>query len=235
MDFKNRVIVITGATGGLGKVAARSFAEAGASLALLSNSPDLLAQQADELGLPESRLLTGVYDLLTPQGAHEFAKTVRQHFGKADILLHLVGGWTGGTPLVELEAAHLTSMLNQHAWTTFHALQAFLPLLLANGWGRIIAITSPFAEHPGADLAAYAAGKAAQEALILSAAGDHKGSGVTANVIRVKTIDPAHQKLKNPNPDNASWTTPEEITAAIMYLCSAAGGVVNGARVQLYS
>ncbi|MCH8206673.1 MAG: hypothetical protein IH956_06675 [Chloroflexi bacterium] len=57
---------------------------------------------------------------------------------------------------------------------------------------------------------------------------------VTAKVILVRSIDVEHRRDREPTPDNASWTTPEEIAAAIMYLCSDEARIVNCSRIQLY-
>lgn len=61
-----------------------------------------------------------------------------------------------------------------------------------------------------------------------------RGSGVTANVIRVQTIDVEHQRDREPSPATTAWTTPEEIASTILYLCSEDAKLVNGARIPLY-
>lgn len=61
-----------------------------------------------------------------------------------------------------------------------------------------------------------------------------KNTGVTANILRVRSIDVEHQREREPSPKNASWTTPEEIAAALLYLCSEEANRVNGARIPLY-
>lgn len=72
------------------------------------------------------------------------------------------------------------------------------------------------------------------EALILSLAQEIKGTGVTANLVLVKTIDVAHQRQINPSQENKGWTTPEEISATLLYLCAEGAGVINGARIPLF-
>jgi NAD(P)-dependent dehydrogenase (short-subunit alcohol dehydrogenase family) len=109
-----------------------------------------------------------------------------------------------------------------------------LPHLVANGWGRILVVTSPVAGNPPAKMAPYAVAKAAQEALMQTIAREVAGTGVTANMLQVRTIDANHERQTQPSPKNANWTTPEEIAAAILYLCSEEAGVVNGARIPLY-
>jgi len=72
------------------------------------------------------------------------------------------------------------------------------------------------------------------EALLGSLARDLAGSGVTVNVVRVRTIDAEHERDRAPSARTAGWTTPEEISAAIRYLCSDPAGVVSGGRIPLF-
>lgn len=234
MTLTDRVAVITGATGGLGQVAARALAAGGARLALLSTNPLKLDSLAASLNLPTDQYLTHAADLTRPEAVEAAAAAVKQAFGRVDILLHLVGGWTGGQPLAAADPADLEDMLQQHVWTTFYLARAFAPLLAANGWGRIITVSSPFAVRPNARGGIYAAAKAAQDTLLLTLAKELAGSGVTANVLQVRTIDTGHERDQAPSDKNGAWTTPEEITAAVLYLCSDDARMVNGARIPLF-
>jgi len=234
MTLENRVAVITGATGGLGSVITRELAARGVNLALLDHDPDKLAILTSSLSLPESRMLARPVDLLDPSETKSAAEAVASKFGRVDILLHLVGGWTGGKTILEVPIDDLTLMLNQHVWTSFHVTQAFVPHLVRNGWGRLVMITSPYAASPNAKGGPYAIGKSGQEALILTLSQELKGTGVTANLLQAKTIDARHEKISAPSPDNASWTTPEELAAAILYLLSDEAGTVNGAKIPLF-
>ncbi|MFH1523893.1 MAG: SDR family oxidoreductase, partial [Chloroflexota bacterium] len=162
------------------------------------------------------------------------AEAVVAKFSKIDILLHLVGGWTGGKTLLEASADDLTFMLNQHVWTSFNVIQAFVPHLIKNRWGRVVMITSPFADRPNPKGGPYAVGKSGQEALMLTLSQELKGTGVTANLLQAKTIDAKREKISKSSSDNVSWTTPEELTAAILYLLSEEAGTVNGAKIPIF-
>lgn len=223
--MNNPVVVITGATGATGAAAARAFAAQGASLALVSHDQSKLEALAAELKLPATRLLTRVADLRNPEEVRAAERFIVTKFGRVDVLLHLVGGWAGGQTLAETPAADLETMLNQHAWTTFHLLQAFTPNMLGHGWGRVLVISSPVTGNPSAKLSAYAAGKAAQEALVTTFAQEARESGVTANIIQVRAID-AEGKGKG--------TSPDAIVAAMLYLCSDQAAKISGARIPLY-
>jgi NAD(P)-dependent dehydrogenase (short-subunit alcohol dehydrogenase family) len=200
----------------------------------LDIDPARLDPLAAGLKLPESRLLAQTVDLLDPAATRSAAEAVAAKFGRIDILLHLVGGWTGGKTLVETPASDLEFMLKQHIWTTFNVLQAFVPHLVKNGWGRVAMITSPYAARPNAKSGPYAAAKAGQEALMLTLSQELKGTGVTANLLQAKSIDAKREKVSNPTPDNASWTTPEELTASLLFLLSEEAGTINGAKIPMF-
>ncbi len=234
MTLANRVVVISGATGGLGRVVTQYMADQGARMVLMGRNQERLTNLADDLGLVGDNHLALAVDLVDPVAVELAANTTLQKFGKIDILLQLVGGWTGGELIVNLDRDDISDMLQQHVWTTFYLMQTFIPHLLNNKWGRIVAISSPFAAAPRAKAAPYAVGKAAQEALMLTLAQEIKGTGVTANILLVKTIDVAHKRIQEPSPMNASWSTPEEIAEAILYLSSDQARMVNGARLPLY-
>lgn len=234
MTIDERVIVIPGATGGLGQVVARQFAERGARLVLVGTDMNKLQTLGQELALSADLWLAFKADLTDPRAARDLLEAILAKFGRADVLLNFVGGWTGGKTVAEAPAEDLAWMLQQHLWTTFYLTKAFVPAMVSAGWGRVIVISSPYAGMPPAKGAPYSIAKAAQEALIVTLAEELKGSGVTANVIRVKTIDVERERQRQPAPKNAAWTAPEEIAAAIQYLCSDEAGMVNGARLPIY-
>jgi NAD(P)-dependent dehydrogenase (short-subunit alcohol dehydrogenase family) len=226
--LKNKTIVITGATGVLGNLVTKTFAERGHNIALLDKDQAKLDFLVSDLKLPNERLYAQTIDLLNGQAVHDSAEAVHSKFGSVHALIHLVGGWTGGKTIPESTAADFESMLNQHAWTTFHLLQSFVPHIAKSNWGRVIVVSMPVTVKPSAKMALYAAAKSAQESLVLTLAEEYKESGLTANVIHVKSIDTKNDALRE-------GTTPAEIVSAMKYLFSDEAGKVNGARMPVYS
>jgi len=221
----NKTIVITGATGALGKLTAMTFAEQGYALALLDNDQTKLDSLTRDLNLPEDRLFTSIVDLRNGQAVHDSAEAVANKFGSVHALIHLVGGWLGGRSFAETTEEDMTSMLGQHLWTTFHLFRAFSAKLAAAKWGRVITVSPSTVANPPANRSAYLAAKAAQENLVLTLAAELRESGVTANIIQVKAIDVENK---------GTGTTPDIIVAAMQYLFSDQAGKITGARLPLY-
>jgi NAD(P)-dependent dehydrogenase (short-subunit alcohol dehydrogenase family) len=221
----NKTIVITGATGVLGRLTAKTFSARGHSLALLDNDPNKLDSLTRDLNLPSERLFTSIVDLRDEQAVHSAAEAVSAKFGGVHALIHLVGGWLGGKTISETSVDDFNSMFGQHVWTTFYLFQAFSPLLAKNGWGRVITVSPSTVSNPLPKRGVYTAAKAAQENLVLTLAAELKESNVTANIIQVKAID-----IEN----KGTGTTPDEIVAAMLYLFSDEAGKINGARIPLY-
>ena len=234
MTLENRVVMITGVTGSLGPTAARRFADHGSNLVLVGSSAEKLETLGMSLDLPKNRWLAAAGALSQAEGARKVVDAALAKFGRVDILLHLVGGHIGGKPVPLVTEEEVSTMLKQHLWTTFHLAQILVPHMTANGWGRLIVITSPSAGAPPANGLPYAVGKTAEEALMLTLAEELKGTGVTANIIRVRMIDTKHERDREKSPNTVSWTTADEICGALLFLCTDEAGMVNGARIPLY-
>ena len=221
----NKTIVITGATGVLGSVVAKTFAGMGHNLALLDIDKNKLDSLARDLNLPSERLYTQTVNLLDGQALQDSAGAVVSKFGSVHALFHLVGGWVGGKSFTETPADDLELMLNQHIRTTFNLFKAFEEPLSKNGWGRVIVISASTVTNPPGKSAVYTAAKSAQENMVLSLAAELKEARVTANIIQVKAIDVENK---------GTGTTPEVIVTTMQYLFSDAADKVSGARIPLY-
>ena len=221
----NRTIVITGATGGLGKKTVETFAAHGHSLILLDRHQDRLDELARSLNISAERLLTAVVDLRDGEAVRAIAESAAARFGGVQGLIHLIGGWVGGKTLVESDAKDLDFMLSQHIWTTFYLFQAFAPQMVQNSWGRVIIVSASTVPKPPDKNGIYTAAKAAQENMVLTLAAELKEQGVTANIIQVRAID---------ENNTGKGTALDEIVAAMQYLFSEEAAKVNGARLPLY-
>jgi NAD(P)-dependent dehydrogenase (short-subunit alcohol dehydrogenase family) len=208
-----QVVLITGASGGLGGAVAHAFREAGAELA---ETPGTRA------------------DLTVSAEAAKLVEQVRVRWGRLDALVHLVGGFEGGTPVAQTEDRVWNRMLDLNLNTAFYMARAVLPGMMAAGRGRILAIGSRTAVEPVATLSAYGVSKAALIALIRTIALEVKGTKLTANAVLPSVIDTAANRAANPGADYSRWVRPEAIARLLVWLVSDAAADINGAAIPIY-
>jgi NAD(P)-dependent dehydrogenase (short-subunit alcohol dehydrogenase family) len=232
-DLDGRVVAIAGAAGGLGPVVARELAHRGATLALGERDPERLKSVVTDLGLPTDRISGTTVDLLSLESGTEWAMATAERFGKIDALVHLVGGWRGGKGIGEAPIEDDDFLHGLLVKSVQLASRAFLPQLKESG-GRFVIVSSPQADRPSADNAAYGSAKAAAEAWTLALADELAEHGGAANIIRVNAIVTPQMRAENPEKAYKTFTDADEIAAAIGYLLSDAARKMNGRRLSLH-
>jgi len=233
MATEERVVLITGAGGVLGREAARAFATDGWRLGLVGRNAARLAAVAAAAGAGDDRWASATADVRDADEAAAAIEQIRERFDRIDALLHLIGGFIPGAPIAELDPKNLRFMLDQHLWSTLNVARAVVPTMLERGWGRILAVTSSTTVSTPAKAGTYATSKMAQETLLRVLAKEVAGTGVTVNLVAVRQIDVEHVREREPDAKNAAWTTPEEIVDTFRFLCSDEAAAINGARIPL--
>lgn len=231
-----RTIAIAGANGSLGPYVARAVAAAGATVALTGRDLPALEILAAELGVPAERVDCQVVDLLDETATRRWAASVRSRFGGVDGLLHLVGGWRGGTTLASAPMEDWDAMHDLLVRTVQNTSRAFHDALNESGCGRYVMIGARQAVEPSHENAAYAAAKAAAEAWTFALADAFKAAdrGSTANVVAINALVTPEQRTAAPDKPFKAFTDAEDIADTLVWLCSDAGGKTNGQRVALY-
>jgi NAD(P)-dependent dehydrogenase (short-subunit alcohol dehydrogenase family) len=228
-----RVVAISGAAGLLGPTVAKAFLEAGATLAVAGREDAKLNRMLDAIGAPAHRRLATAADLSDPEAAAAWAGVVISRFGKVDVVLHLVGGYGGGGALSDLQVADWQRLHSMLVLTTFSVVRAFAGPLKTGGSGRFIGVTSPKVQAPTAKSALYGAAKAASDALVLSLADELRGSGSTANLVVVDSIEDPEKAGMEPRKPYGKSTPAQEIASAMLFLCSPQAATINGIRLPL--
>ncbi len=225
--MKGKVVLVTGANGGLGTFITRAFLEAGATV--IGSSRKI---QQSEFSNANFTALPG--DFCSLSNAEAVVDQVVARFGKLDVLAHTVGGFAGGQSVADTGDATFQRMLDLNLNSVFHVVRASLPALRKAGSGRIIAIGSRAAVEPGAGVGAYSASKAAMVSLMRTVALENQDAGVTANTILPGTIDTPANRSAMPKADFSRWVQPANIASLVLWLASEAGKEVNGAAIPVY-
>jgi NAD(P)-dependent dehydrogenase (short-subunit alcohol dehydrogenase family) len=227
-QLEGRVIAVAGAGGALGPAVVDALTHAGAQVAACDANDDALAR------LDAAHAC--VADLGSDHGAAQWADAVRGELGQVHGLIHLVGGWRGGSPLDEAPLEDLDLLHTLLFRTVVHTTRAFAPDLRAAGErGRFALVSAAQAQQPSAGNAAYAAMKAAAEAWTLAFAAELKELNATANVVVVNAL--VTQAMRDANPDKTyrTFTDVEEVADALVFLCSDSARKMSGRRLALHA
>jgi NAD(P)-dependent dehydrogenase (short-subunit alcohol dehydrogenase family) len=229
-SLADRVVAIAGAGGSLGPTVVERLGSRGPRLCLCGRERSKLEALAADAGVEAD---VDEVDLLDPGAAKTWANDLVARHGRVDALVHLVGGWRGGTSIEEEPLENWDVLQDLLVRTVEHATQAFASHLLGSGRGRFVIVSSGQAQAPTKTNAAYAAAKAASEAWTLALADRFRGSGATANVVVVGSILTPAMRAEDPDKDFSKFTPAEEIAEAIAYLVSDAAASMNGQRLTL--
>ena len=235
-SLDGRVIAIAGAAGGLGPVVCERLADAGATLALTDRDQGRLDEVVAGLGLSDDRVDARVVDLLDGDSATGWALGLAERFGRVDGLLHLVGGWKGGDPLATFPLDDYEFLHDLLVRTVIHTTRAFHDALASSGHGRFVLVSSSQAQGPDGTNAAYGATKAAAEAWTLALADSFRagGASATANILDINAIVTPAMRAASPDKEFRTFTSAEDIAAAIEFVCSDGAAKMNGKRLALY-
>lgn len=233
------VVVVTGAAGSAGVATTRALHAAGATVVAVGHSPERLSALADAI----PGIGTEVADLSDPAAVDALARRVRERHGGVDGVVHLVGGYRGGTTFVSntdqdwqfLSSALIDTL--RHVTLTFHDDLARSPA------GRAVIVSAQGAQKPAAGSANYAAAKAAAEAWMLALADSLRRaqSGAdepvpqtsAATVLVIKALVDARMRAAAPERKFPGFTDVEELAARIVGLWSTGAAELNGARIVL--
>ena len=233
-QFKDKVVMVTGASGNLGSAVTRAFVDAGAKLALIDRQPERLAERFPELVSESERFLTENADLTSEAAVTAVVEKTIEKFGRIDVLVHTVGGFFSGPPLHETPLDKLEFMLTINAKTTFITNQAVLKKMVPQGSGKIINIAARPAFQGNKNMSAYSAAKAAVLRLTESAAAEVKSDGINVNAIIPGTIDTPQNREAMPNANADNWVQPESLADVILFLASPAARDIHGAAIPVF-
>jgi NAD(P)-dependent dehydrogenase (short-subunit alcohol dehydrogenase family) len=222
MDGK--VIIVTGASGALGRVVAISAQAKGARVAGIDHA-------ASQVAATPSRIELGGVDLTDAAQAKQAVDAAAAHFGKLDALINIAGGFAFEA-IAEGDPKTWQRMYMLNVLTALNASRSAIPHLVASGAGRIVNVGAIGALQAGSGMGAYAASKAGVHRLTEALAAEWKGK-ITVNAVLPSTIDTAANRASMPNADFTKWVTPDELASVILFLASDAASAVTGALLPV--
>ena len=245
LGLRNKVVLVTGASRGIGKRIALAFAQEGAQLCCCARHAEGLQAAAGELAVLGAEVEAVVADATTPEGAEKVVRRARERFGGLDVLVNNVGGsvWT---PFAELTDEEWARVFDLSFFSAVRVTRAAIPLLEQRGGGAIVNISSIFGRETGGPVS-YNAAKAAMISMTANLAREAAGKNIRVNSVapgsilfpggswerRLKADPEGIQAFVEANIPFGRFGTPEEVASVVVFLASQQASWVTGACLNV--
>jgi NAD(P)-dependent dehydrogenase (short-subunit alcohol dehydrogenase family) len=223
----SKIVLVTGAKGGLGSAVTQAMLDAGATVIGVSRS----IRQTD-FAHPSFHARSA--ELSTRESAAAAVDAIAAQHARLDAVVHLVGGFDMGPTVEETSDDAFAKMFALNFYSALHLFQAALPAMRRQGFGRILAIGSKASLEPAARTAPYNVSKAALLSLVRTIAEENKTSGITANIVLPGTMDTPANRAAMPDADFSHWVQPSQVAALLVHLVSDEASQITGAAIPIY-
>lgn len=239
-DYEGRVVIVTGASRGIGARIARAFALAGAQVVVCGRDAEALESAVAGLRADGAEALGVCADLRSYDGAREVVEAAVGRFGTVDVLVNNAGG-NFSLPLAELSPNGWRAQVETNLSSVFHCAHACYPVFAAQGAGLVVNIGSVAggAAHPRR--AAYGAAKAAVAALTKTMAWEWGPVGIRVNCVAPGAVRTPASRFADPDEERraaehvplARLGEPDDVAGACLFLCSDSAAYITGVTLRV--
>lgn len=226
----NKVALITGAAGSLGKAVAASFAANGWKLALLDVKQEFLQSAYPDAGADKLLLAANLLDAASVQQAVDQAAA---KFGGITALCNIAGGFAMGTPVHATSAEDWQKMQDINVNTLLNIVRAVTPKMLAAGGGKIVNVGSLAGLKAGGQMGAYSVAKSAVIRITEAMSAELREQNVNVNCVLPSVIDTPPNRKSMPDADPKKWVAPDDLANVLLFLCSEQSRAIHGAAIPV--
>ena len=250
--LKDKVVIVSGASQGMGRASAQAFATEGAKVAICARNEAGLKKAADEIRKATgSDVMVQALDVTDPASIVHFVDQVVQRFGRIDVCIANAGG-PPAKHFLATTAEDWQLAFHLNFMSVFHFAHEVIPHMQKNKWGRFITITSTSVRQPIPDLVLSTAIRSAVVGLVKSMAIDLGKDGITVNNVapgyttteRLNDLAGSRAKASGITTEEIfqHWSAdvplrrlgkPEEIADAIVWLASDRASYITGQTIMV--
>jgi len=241
-DLNGKTAMVTGSTRGLGEVAARALAKAGADVAVCGRNPDDLKRVANRIGAMERHAAGFSMDVTSKDAVHAAVDQILDHFGQIDILVNNAGV-NHRVPVLEFSEEDWDRVIDTNLKGYFLVTQAVAPQMLARGYGKVINVSSILGKVALPNQLAYASSKGGIDQMTKVMALEWAARGVRVNAIGptyfetdlVTQIrnDPERFQFINDRTPMGRWGHLPELEGIVIFLAATASDFITGQTIYI--
>jgi NAD(P)-dependent dehydrogenase (short-subunit alcohol dehydrogenase family) len=242
-SLEGQTAVVTGGSKGIGRAIARTFADAGAAVALAARGQEALDATVREIEEAGGRAIGVPTDVGDREQVRGLVDAALEAFGTVDILVNNAGSAPFLSTLDQIREAGFEKHFKPNFFSALYCTKAVGPILLEKGSGCVLNVASIAGVVASPGLSYYASAKAAMISLTKTTALEWAGSGVRANAVAPGWVETDINERARRNAEflretTASiplgrWGHVDDVAAAALYLCSPAASWVTGAVLMV--
>lgn len=235
MDAKapRRHVVITGAAGALGRAVASRFAAEHARLALIDHNLQHLQSVFAHPEPDHGGTLLHAADVTSDTAMAGVAAAILDAFGTVDVLVHVAGGFEMGDPTHAMSRESWLRMMDLNAWSFVAVTGHFIPSMMFQRHGKVVAVSARSAAAGAATMGAYVASKSALQRLVESLSHEVRGAGINVNSIAPSILDTPANRRAMPSAEPSHWVSTGAAARAVAFLASDAADAIHGQHMVL--
>ncbi len=236
--FKDKVAIVTGGTGALGRVIVNHFAVMGMKVYVPVRSMTEFMRVFEQSAETEFKGLPKRYgvpcDASNETEVREFCENVVKQEKRIDFLVNTVGGYHPKKMIMDTDKELIDNQLLLNFYTTFYFTKHSLSFFKANNFGRVVSVGAKPAIETTAGKFAYSFSKAGVINLMQTLAEEHKEDNITFNAIIPSVIDTPANRESMQNQDFSKWVSPQEIAETCLFLLGDGAKSFRGNVIKMY-
>ena len=230
MSTTPATVLVTGATGNLGRAVARAFDELGANLVLIDARRESLVAA---FGGDDARRLLAPANLLDRVQVDAAVAAALARFGRIDVLCNIAGGFRMGPPVHETSDDDWNALFDVNVRTMQNAVRAVVPSMIAAGRGCIVNVGAHAALKGVAGMGAYCAAKSAVIRLTEAMAAELREKKINVNCVLPTILDTPENRAAMPGADPSRWVAPADLAQVFVFLASEGASALHGAAIPV--
>ncbi len=230
-DFTNKIVLVTGGTGALGRVITGAFIASDAKV-VSSYVVDRETEQLNKESKSGVELIKA--DVTKEEEVEKLVSNIISKCGRIHVLVNVVGGYLGGKSVSELDEKEWDLMMSLNLKSAFLISKHVIPQMVSSKYGKIMHVSSRTGLKSSGYDSAYAASKSGLIRLVESLSEEVKDSNINVNCIMPSTIDTEANRRAMPTADPSKWVKPQDLANIVLFLCSDEANVITGAAIPTY-